>query len=230
MISVVIPTLNEALELPSTLERLLRVPEISEIIVTDGRSTDGTPEIAGKAGARLVRGDPGRGQQLRRGARIATADNVLLLHADTWVDPDLGRSVLEVLKRPNHVGGACYKAFRNPHWLMRGSRFRCWIRMYAWQFAYGDQAIFFRRTVLERMGGVPPVPLMEEYLLCREARLHGRLGLAGTTVTTSARRFQKFGVLATYKRMAYANWLWYRGVPAERILQAYEAKKSSRSA
>ena len=59
-----------------------------------------------------------------------------------------------------------------------------------------------RREVLASIGGVPDVPLMEDFELCRRLRRCGRLALADATVVTSARRFQKLGVLRTYFRMA----------------------------
>lgn len=218
---MVIPTLNEAAELPETLRRLQQVPEVTEILVSDGGSTDATEAIARQFGIRFLSGPRGRGGQLRRGAQAATGDVVLLLHADTWVPPDLGRAIYACLANPRVVGGACLKAFRDPHWLMRGSRFRCRLRMRLCQFAYGDQAIFIRREVLERIGGVPDVPLMEEHLLCRALRREGRLTLAPATVTTSARRFRQRGVLRTYWRMFIVTLRWKLGASSEELARSY---------
>jgi len=224
MISVIIPTFNEAIELPKTLERLLKVPEIEEIIVTDGGSADGTLSVACDLGCRVVTGGRGRGSQLRVGADTASKPVIAMVHADTWVDPNFGNAILATLKRPRHVGGACLKSFRAPHWLMRGSRLRCRLRMGLWQFAYGDQVLFFPREVLTHIGGIPDVPLMEEYLLCQAARRLGRLGLAETTVTTSARRFHQRGVLRTYWRMAMVNWKWNCGASPEELRRYYERR------
>ena len=223
-ISAVIPALDEVAELPATLLRARAVPEIAEIIVSDGGSRDATRRIAEQAGARVVTGAKGRGHQLRAGASAASSEVVLLLHADTWLAPDAGQAIVAVLADPQVIGGACSKAFRDPHWLMRGSRVRCAWRMRAFQFAYGDQAIFVRRDVLERIGGVPAVPLMEEHELCRALRRAGRLVLADTVVTTSSRRFRERGVLRTYWRMAMANLRWNLGVSPEAIRRAYERR------
>jgi rSAM/selenodomain-associated transferase 2 len=224
-LSVVIPTLNEATELPETLRRLRQVPEVTEILVSDGGSTDATEAIARQFDARFLSGPRGRGGQLRRGAQAATGDVVLLLHADTWVPPELGRVVQACLADPRVVGGACLKAFRDSHWLMRGSRFRCRLRMRLFQFAYGDQAIFVRREVLERIGGVPDVPLMEEHLLCPALRREGRLTLAPATVTTSARRFRERGVLRTYWRMFVITLRWRLGASPEELARSYSPTK-----
>jgi rSAM/selenodomain-associated transferase 2 len=223
-ISVVILALNEAAELPATLRRARAVPEVAEVILSDGGSTDATRDIAAETGARVVTGAKGRGHQLRLGAQQATGEVVLLLHADTWLPADVGAAIASALRDPRAVGGACFKAFRDPHWLMRGSRFRCGWRIRWFQFAYGDQAIFVRREVLERVGGVPAVPLMEEHELCRALRREGRLVLADATVTTSARRFHERGVLRTYWRMAMTNLRWAAGATPEELRRYYERR------
>ena len=223
-LSVVIPTLDEAAELPETLRRAWAVPEVMDITVSDGGSVDATRELAVQTGALVLNGARGRGQQLRLGAQQATGDVVLFLHADTWLPPEAGAAIAAALRDPRTVGGACAKVFRDPHWLMRGSRFRCWWRMRAFQFAYGDQGIFVRRDVLEKVGGVPAVPLMEEHELCRRLRRVGRLALADATVTTSARRFRERGVLCTYWRMALTNLRWNLGASPAELLRDYERR------
>ena len=81
--SVIIPTLNEAAELPQLLDDLHAVSRVDEIVVSDGGSVDGTLDIARTAGAVVVSGPPGRGRQLRAGARAATKPWLVFLHADT---------------------------------------------------------------------------------------------------------------------------------------------------
>ena len=223
-ISVVIAALNEAAELPATLRVVQAVPEVTEIILSDGGSTDATRELAAKSGAHIVAGARGRGFQFRLGAEQAAGDVVLMLHADTWLPQNAGEAIAMALRDPQTVGGAFYKTFRDPHWLMRGSRFRCAWRMWTQQFAYGDQALFVRRDVLERIGGVPAVPLMEEHELCRRLRAVGRLCLADATVTTSARRFHERGVLRTYWRMAVTNLRWRFGASPEELRRLYERR------
>jgi rSAM/selenodomain-associated transferase 2 len=220
-ISAIIPTLNEPGELPETLRRLRQVSEVTEILVSDGGSTDATEELARQADARFLTGPPGRGGQLRRGVQLATGDVLLFLHADTWLPEDAGAAIADALANPAVVGGAFRKAFRDPHWLMAGSEFRCRLRMRCLQFAYADQAIFVRREILERIGGVPDVPLMEEHLLCRALRREGRLALADATVTTSARRFRERGVLRTYWRMFSVNLRWHLGASPEELARVY---------
>ena len=220
-ISVVIPTLNEALELPETLARLRALSAVSEVIVADGGSVDRTADLAQAAGARLVIAPRGRGNQLRAGAAMATGEAILLLHSDTWMPPGGDAALIRVLEKPGVVAGAFLKRFRDGHWLMSGSRLKCRIRMHPFQFAYGDQGLFLRREVLERIGGVPAVPLMEEHELCRCLKAHGRLELAAATVLTSARRFRERGVLRTYARMISIEIRWRLGASPEALASRY---------
>lgn len=222
-ISVILPTLNEAVELPETLRRLRLVPEVGEVIIVDGGSRDDTVKLAEAAGCVVVNCAPGRGRQLRAGAERATGEVVLFLHADTWVPPEAGRALLACLARPGVVGGGFYKVFRDPpNWLVRGSRFKCWWRLLIARRVMADQGIFLRRETLARIGGVPDVPLMEEFELCRRLRPLGRLALADATVVTAARKFRRLGVLRTYLLMWRVTVGYYRGVPLAELRRLYE--------
>lgn len=221
-ISAVIPTLNEAVELPETIRHLRKVPEVNEIIVADAGSTDATRRQAAELGCRVVETTQGRGRQMRLGASQSQGDVLLLVHADTWMEPGAGRAILKALNQSGAVGGGCWKAFREPSVLMRGSRFRCWLRFHFFRRFLGDQAMFIRRDALERIGGIPEVPIMEEYELCRKLRGVGKLVLAPTTVSTSARRFRQRGVLRTYLRMGRITFAYWRGTPLEELKRLYE--------
>ena len=221
-ISIVIPTLNEAAELPETLRRARANAEVCEIIVVDGGSRDDTRLLAEKAGCVVLSAPAGRGGQLRLGASRGRGEIVLLLHADTWLPPEAGRAALESSRDPAVVGGGFWKEFRDPSWLMRGSRARCGLRLWLGGRILGDQAMFIRREALERIGGVPDVPLMEDFELCRRLRPLGRLVLADATVSTSARRFRNLGVLRTYWRMWTVGLRYRLGATPEELRRLYE--------
>ena len=223
-ISVVVPALNEAAWLPETLSRVRACPEVVQVVVVDGGSSDHTPEVAEQLGCTALHGAPGRGGQLRLGAALANGDVVLLLHADTWVPPNAGRAALDCLQRPGVVAGGFWKAFRDSPWLMRGSRLRCGLRLWLGGRIMGDQAMFIRRDVLEAIGGVPDVPLMEEFELCRRLRRVGRLALANATVTTSPRRFLQRGIIRTYLRMWHVTLRYWLGTPPEELRRIYERR------
>jgi rSAM/selenodomain-associated transferase 2 len=221
-ISVIVPVLNEAEALPETIQHLKANPEITEIIVADGGSRDRTADVARELGCKVVPSDPGRGTQMRAGAAAAQNDLLMFVHADTWLPPNAAHAALNCLRDPVAVAGGFWKIFRDSPVLLRGSRFKCAVRLFAGRRIMGDQCIFVRREALNAIGGVPDVPLMEEFELCRRLRKLGRLALAEATVTTSARRFRRLGVLRTYWRMWWVTMLWRIGVSPARLRAIYE--------
>ncbi len=222
-ISVVIPTLNEESALPETVQRAWNVSEVKEIIVADGGSSDRTRDLAREMGAEVIDSEPGRGVQLRTGTKRAVGDVVLMLHADTWLPADAGRAAINLLKRPHVVAGGFWKRFQDDvPWVMRGARLRCRLLLDMYGYVFGDQCFFLTRETLERIGGVPSVPLMEELELCRRLERIGRIELADATVTTSWRKFEKLGILNTYLLMAKILREYHAGVPLEKLRRAYQ--------
>ncbi|MDQ3999526.1 MAG: glycosyltransferase, partial [Actinomycetota bacterium] len=100
---MVIPTLNEAADIGALLERLSRMRGVGEVVVADGGSTDGTPELVVSSAARLVRARPGRGGQLTARATAASGDVLLFLHADI-APPDAALQIRDAVER-GRVGG-----------------------------------------------------------------------------------------------------------------------------
>jgi len=224
-ISVVIPTLNEAGELPETLRRVQAVPEVTEIIVVDAGSSDSTCEIARDHNCTLLECEPNRGRQLRLGAEKAEGDIILLLHADTWLPEDAGRAMIECLSQPLVVAGGFHKTFRDRPGYIPFSRLRLEFFCRALKSIYGDQGIFVRRETLEAVGGVPDVPLMEEFELCKKLSSHGRLALAKARVQASSRKFIKEGVLKTYWRMTVCTIRYWLGASPKKLVEIYYPQK-----
>lgn len=221
-ISVVMPAINESASLPETIRSLRAVPEVTEIILVDGGSTDTTRELAAQLGCRVLTAPSGRGGQMRLGAAQAVGDVVLLLHADTTIPPEAGQAALNCLRDASVVAGGFWKVFRKTTFLLLGSRWKCAVRLMLGRRIAGDQALFIRREILEQIGGVPDMPLMEEFELCRKLRQTGRLALADATIVTSARRFQKLGVLRTYVRMWWVTELYRLGKSPAELRKIYE--------
>ena len=221
-ISIVIPTLNEAEELPETLRRAKALDGLHEIIVVDAGSTDATQNIAREHNCKILQSEPSRGRQLRLGAEKATGEIVLLLHADTWLPENAASAIAETLAKPRVIAGAFYKRFRD-RGALPGSRLRCWLLWACTNRLFGDQAIFVKRTALEQAGGVPEVPLMEEFELCKALAPHGRIALASATILTSARKFREEGTLKTYWRMARCLTRHALGASPQRSTEIYYA-------
>ena len=187
-LSVVIPTLDEAENIGVLLTRLRRSPGISEVIVSDGGSTDGTREIVRAGGARLVRTGPGRGLQLRAGAREAGGDVLLFLHADVVPPPDLAAQIEGALNR-GCVGGNF--RLRYPE----GGTLGRWLETLAPFYRrlgryYGDSGLFVRREVYDETGGFPEIPIMEDVVFVRRLEAAGPTAYLPGPVVSSSRRWQ----------------------------------------
>ena len=230
--SVVIPTLDEAAALPATLESVVRasVGHPVEVIVSDGGSTDSTRELASAPSGppvRVITGTAGRGRQLAAGIAASSGEVVVLLHADTWVPRDVFSAISRRLSSaPDVVGGGFRKDFREGPSLLRfGAVMRSELYFRLTGCLFGDQAMFVRRSALERCGGMPTWALMEDLELSRRLRQVGRLVLLPEVVRTSGRRFGQQGTLRTWWRMARVQWMYLRGWPVEDMVAAYHEGK-----
>jgi rSAM/selenodomain-associated transferase 2 len=189
-ISIVIPVLNEAHQLPNILS--IQATDI-EIIVVDGGSQDQTVAIAQSFGMKVLHADPGRATQMNTGAAIATGEILLFLHADTRLPNDFDRMIRKALS--SAIAGAFQLKIDAT---LRGIRLIEWginWRSRYLQLPYGDQAIFLKAETFHKMGGFPNLPIMEDFEFVRTLRQLGKIAILPTPVTTSGRRWQKFGVL-----------------------------------
>ncbi len=194
-LSVIIPTLNEAGRIGETLERVRRVG--IEIIVADGGSRDGTPEIARRAGAVVVHAPSGRAVQQNVAARLAKGRVLLFLHADTRLPRDFDEQVFELLMDRRVVLGAFQFKTDWHHGGMRLIERAAMIRSRWLKMPYGDQAFFMRRSLFFQVGGFPEVPIAEDLLLAKKMARLGRVDLVPSAAITSGRRWQHLGIWRT---------------------------------
>ena len=204
MLSVIIPTLNEAADLPETLRVLRRARRTHgpvQVIVSDCGSVDGTAGLIGDA--RLVTGGTSRATAMNLGAAAATGNVLLFLHADTRLPVGFDRAIRRAI-RGGRVGG-CFEFSFGSHRRNRGLKRRMlWlvqlvnrVRFRLNGRSYGDQGLFVRRDVFESLGGFDDVPLMEDARLARRLRLAGPTAVLHPAVKTSPRRFLERGIVRT---------------------------------
>ena len=187
-LSVVIPTLNEAENIGALLERLSCAPGVSEVVVSDGGSTDGTRGIVRSGGARLVQAEPGRGAQLRAGASEATGDVLLFLHADVVPPRDLAAQIEGATDR-GCVGGNF--RLRYPE----GGTLGRWLEALAPFYRklgryYGDSGIFVRGQIYDEIGGFPQIPVMEDVVFVHRLEGVGKTAYLPGPMVSSSRRWE----------------------------------------
>ncbi|MGI9185141.1 MAG: TIGR04283 family arsenosugar biosynthesis glycosyltransferase [Solirubrobacteraceae bacterium] len=222
VISVVVPVLNEARGLPSLLDHLLQLDGRFEVVIADGGSTDGTPQIAAAhpRAPRLVHSPPGRAEQMNAGAAQASGEALLFLHADTRLPPDAYRSLRRALANPGVIGGNFELRFDGADRFSRllGGWYALQRRAGVY---YGDSAIWVRRTAFERLGGYRPLPIMEDYELSRRLQRAGDTSCLPGPAVTSARRWQQLGLLRTIASWVLIRLLFIAGVSPARLARRY---------
>jgi len=218
-VSVVVPTLNEAAVLARTLEAL--PPGFAEVIVADGGSTDATVAIAQAHGARVTVSPPGRGPQMNAGAAAAKGDVLLFLHADTVLPADAPARIAAALAETGAVAGAFLLGIESSDprlaFIARAANLRTRLT----RVPYGDQASFVRRAAFDAAGGFPDVPIMEDVELGRRLKRLGRIVVVPARVRTSARRWEREGVVRTTLRNAALVTLYLLGVHPRRLARWY---------
>ena len=219
-ISVIISTLDEADCLPQTLGGLREVENL-EVIVVDGGSTDGTPEIAERQGCRVLHSPPGRARQMNAGARAASGSILLFLHADTCLPPEFDSIVLAALQKPGVVAGAFQLRIGGPGPALRIIERAVNFRSRVFQMPYGDQGIFVHRATFQELGGFPALPIMEDFDFVRRLRRRGRIQIASTPVITSGRRWRELGPWRTTWINQKVILGYYLGVSPEQLAVWY---------
>ncbi len=194
-VSVIIPALNEALNIEKTISKARN--RDAEIIVVDGGSGDDTVARAIRAGARIEKSSRGRAVQQNRGASVARGSVLLFLHADTHLPHGYINHIFEALMDPETVAGAFRFKTDLDHPFMKLIELVTNIRSRYLKLPYGDQGLFFRRAVFEAVGGFPEVSIAEDLFLMHRISKQGRIGIAPAHAITSGRRWQTRGLLRT---------------------------------
>ena len=202
--TVIIPTLNEAGVIDMTLLVTARLG-LHDILVVDGGSTDDTKALVESAAARtepsvcirLLSSEAGRARQLNVGAAACTADVLLFLHADTHL-PTAARHLMEqALVDPATLGGRFDVRFDRPSMWGKVVSTLMNVRSRISRISTGDQAIFVRRAIFERLGGFSDIPIMEDIDFTTRLKRAGEIAAIREPVTTSFRRWEQQGLLRT---------------------------------
>jgi rSAM/selenodomain-associated transferase 2 len=221
-LSVIVPTLNEAERVEPLLSGLSALRRQGhEVIVVDGGSTDGTAQQAKGEADRVIIAPRGRARQMNAGADRAQGGVVLFLHADTVLPADADRLILSGLDETGRGWGRFDVAIDGRHPLLPVIAWFMNRRSRLTGIATGDQGIFVRRELFRTLGGFPDQPLMEDIELSKRLLRTGPPLCLPQPVVTSGRRWETRGVWRTMVLMWRLRWLYWRGVPPERLAALY---------
>jgi rSAM/selenodomain-associated transferase 2 len=220
-LSVIVPMLNEAATISSTLHALRRGAPLAEIIIADGGSVDASVAIARPLCDAVISASRGRASQMNAGARASHGEALVFVHADTIVPSTFAADVASALLDPAVVGGRFDVQLdaRNLPYRIIGAMIS--LRSRISRTGTGDQAIFVRRDVFDRLGGFPDFELCEDLEFSRRLKRAGRVACLRARVTTSARRWSRDGVVRTVVRMWLIRAMYLAGVPPARLKRMY---------
>ena len=235
-VSIIIPILNEADNLPLLFENIISLkPAPQQIIIVDGGSTDRSITVAkvlindflssekSNIKWQIIESPSGRAVQMNAGAAQATGDILLFLHADTQLPMTAINDISLAMKRAdNNCEWGRFDVrldSRNPMLWLVGAMMNGRSRLTS--IATGDQAIFISKALFEQLGGFPKQSLMEDIELCKSLKGIAKPACLTSKVITSARRWQQYGTWQTILLMWQLRFDYWRGESAESIKQRY---------
>lgn len=223
-ISIIIPTLNESKNIQATLDSTQASSNV-EVIVVDGGSEDNTVDIVECLSVKVMHGYKNRARQMNAGAKNATGDILLFLHADTVLPADFDAMIRTALQQPSSVGGAFALRINAADIGLRLVEWGVKWRSKLFKMPYGDQAIFITKESFESIGGFPELAIMEDFELIRNLKSLGKITFIPVPVITSPRRWLKKGILQTTFINQIVIIAYFIGVSPERIRRWYRGEK-----
>lgn len=218
-ISIVIPALDEARRIEAAVSRA--AAQADEVLVVDGGSRDTTRSAAARAGAVVLEAPRGRASQMNAGARAATGEVLVFVHADVVAPPDLRAQVATAIAAGSLWGRFDVALVPGSPLLRLVASAMNW-RSRATGIATGDQILFVVRERFEAVGGFAPISLMEDIDISRRLkRRAGRPACLPGPVRVDDRRWRRDGVIRTILTMWLLRLLYWGGVDPQRLHAIY---------
>ena len=221
-VSIIIPTINEANNLPLLLSDLSTIHKEGEIIIVDCGSEDKTIDIANIYGAKVYKSkERNRGLQLDMGANRSKGDWLLFLHADTRLTHDWFRKISSILEGgKNYI---FYFQFKVNHkkMIFRVLEILVNFRSKFFKKPYGDQGLIIHKTNYLKNNGFRKIPLMEDVDFLRRLKNKKDLRQLNIPIFVSARKWERTNIFL----QALKNWnlrrRWLKGESIKSIYSDY---------
>ena len=183
------------------------------MILADGGSADGTPELAAGLCDRVVRAPRGRASQMNAGAAAASGEVLVFLHADTRLPGNADQAIAQ-----SALWGRFDVEIEGRHPLLKVVAWAMNLRSRLTGVATGDQAIFVRRHAFP---GFPEIALMEDVAFSKAMKRRAPPTCRREKVRTSGRRWESRGVLRTIVLMWRLRLLYFLGARPEALARMY---------
>lgn len=215
LVTIIIPTYNEINNIKSLEYQLSKLEGEFEVIFSDGFSTDGTYEAISYPKIQVAKG---RAKQMNVAASLAKGEYLWFLHADSRID----RRSIHAIEKSNYDFGCFYLAFYPSSLALFIASTSSSHRVRTRKIAFGDQGIFIKKELFDKIGGYKELPIMEDYQLSIDLKEMGKpVELLPYYIYTSSRRF-KAGVLRTLIKMQKLQYRHRKGMDIYEIERDYE--------
>ena len=224
-ISIIIPTIDEANNLPLLLSDLSITKEEGEILIVDSGSEDKTIDIANIYGAKVyISKEKNRGLQLDMGAKNSRGEWLIFLHADTRLTHGWFREINSFLN--GNKNSIYYFKFKINHKkiIYRVLEILVNIRSKYFKQPYGDQGLIIHRTVYFKNNGFRNMPLMEDVDFLMRLNQKKDLKQLNFPIFISSRKWERTNIFL----QAIKNWhfrrRWLKGESLKSIYSDYYKK------
>ena len=224
-ISIIIPTINEANNLPLLLSDLSIIQKVGEIIIVDCGSEDKTIDVANIYGAKVYKSkERNRGLQLNIGAKNSKGEWLIFLHADTRLTPDWFTKIKSVLKRDNNFIYYFKFKINDRKILYRILEIFVNLRSQFLKQPYGDQGLIIHRSIYLKNNGFRKISIMEDVDFFRRLNNKKDLKQLNLPIFISSRKWEKTNIFL----QAIKNWhfrrRWLKGESLKSIYSDYYKK------
>lgn len=230
-VSIIVPVLNESDIIEGTVMHLTGICSglAAEIIIVDGDPSGSTIRRVKSKQIHTITAPRGRAKQMNAGAEAGRGAVLLFVHADTFLPRGALQDILEVCSRPEIAAGAFYLSINSGKRIFRVIETLANIRCRLTRIPYGDQAVFFKKKAFMHLGGYACIPIMEDIEIMQRAKQKKlKTALIKKRVRTSARRWQKEGILYSIIRNNLLSCFFYAGT-SPRALERFYSLHNPRS-
>lgn len=229
MISVIIPVYNEEAFIEKTLFQLMQLKHEAdiEIIVNDGNSTDKTVEIASTY-AKIIQSSKGKGKQLNEGAKHAEGNILFFVHADMYVPEGALKKITKEIYENGFDGGGFSNLFKEHNKKIKLLGRILHLRLNhegqsERKIFYGDNGIFVKKEVFQKMGGFKEISIMEDYDFSTRLLAKYKVCLIKEPkLVVDTRRHIKDGFLRTRLKWMLIKRLYLMGVSPQKLADWYK--------
>ncbi len=223
-LSIIIPTLNEAKNLPLLLADLNSWRFDLDLMIVDGGSKDLTTSIAEIQGVRVIHSlKKNRGHQLKIGASNAIGDWLLFLHADSRLDPRWVNNLLKIIKSKTSKDHPWYFDFKikNNNIQFRVLEIAVALRSCFLQRPYGDQGLLIHKELYNHAGGFYSLKIMEDLDLITRITKNKKAKRVGVNIITNDRKWYKSNIIRAAIKNARLRRKWRQGYNIEKLSKEY---------